>query len=97
MESLLAKLAGRPVGLKLEVLRDDGGAAAGGIPAPGPSAPAPPKASAVESATSSAEDKPAPPAPDAAGPDADPAELFKNDPLIQKALKIFEGEIRSVE
>ena len=27
----------------------------------------------------------------------DPAELFKNDPLIQKALKIFEGEIRSVE
>ena len=97
LESLLAKLAGRPVGLKLEVLRDDGGAAAGGLPAPGPSAPAPPKASAVESATSSAEDKPAPPAPDAAGPDADPAELFKNDPLIQKALKIFEGEIRSVE
>ncbi len=27
----------------------------------------------------------------------DPAETFKNDPLIQKALKIFEGEIRSVQ
>ena len=30
-------------------------------------------------------------------PAEDSSEMFKNDPLIQKALKIFEGEIRSVQ
>ena len=33
----------------------------------------------------------------AEGVAGDTSEIFKNDPLIQKALKIFEGEIRSVQ
>ena len=97
LESLLAKLAGRPIGLKLEVLRDDGGAAAGGALVPGPAAPAPARKSVPKDDIAPVDDEPAPPALGTAAPDADPAELFKNDPLIQKALKIFEGEIRSVE
>ena len=94
LEALLAKLAGRPIALKLEVLRDDGGAPPTTAPAPGPAAPAPAPASVREEAAAPADDTPAPTSP---GPAVDPAEMFKNDPLIQKALKIFEGEIRSVE
>ena len=97
LEALLAKLAGRPIGLKLEVLRDDGGAPPVAAPATGPAAPAPPLNSAWEDAAAPTDDEPAPASPGPAGSAADPTEMFKNDPLIQKALKIFEGEIRSVE
>ena len=93
LESLLAKLAGRPIGLKLEVLRDDGSAPPAATPATPPS----PPTSGRENGTAPMDDGAAPASPGPAGLAADPAEMFKNDPLIQKALKIFEGEIRSVE
>ena len=90
LESLLSKLAGRSVGLKLEVFEGDE------LPAPlieenevrrdEPQAEALETRRPVESPSAS-NSQSAP----------DPTELFKNDPLIQKALKIFQGEIRSVE
>jgi DNA polymerase-3 subunit gamma/tau len=89
LETLLAKLAGTPVSLKLEVQEHeeepppaDSGANSG-LAAPRPNAVG--GNGSGHPATAGAE------------PVADPAETFKNDPLIQKALKIFEGEIRSVE
>ena len=86
LETILSKLAGRPMGLKLELAEpaEAGPAANGRHPAvdqvrePEPDAPIPGPAKDVP-------------------PQVDSAELFKNDPLIQKALKIFEGEIRSVD
>ncbi len=80
LEAILAKVAGRPVGLKLE-LAD-----------PAAAEPAP-----AGNGSHAAGDQPfSRRTPDAAQPPQDPAEAFKNDPMIQKALKIFEGEIRSV-
>ena len=81
LEANLAKVAGRPVGLKLELLD------AAPAPAPTRNGHQPEDADpAVRPARTS----------EAPTPD-DPTESFKNDPLIQKALKIFEGEIRSVD
>ena len=81
LEATLAKIAGRSIGLKLELMAAD---------------PAPASAAAKNGAHPDEEADHAPDSsPDA--PPVDPAESFKNDPLIQKALKIFEGEIRSVE
>ena len=91
LEGTLAKLAGRPLGLKLELLGPDEEASDGPVdddqPPPlsnrpngnGPKGPPTAPKNGVEAAPE------------------DPAESFKNDPLIQKALKIFEGEIRSVD
>ena len=90
LETLLSKLAGRPVALKLELRdaedeppppppADDDSPPDFGDPVPSKTPPAQPSSAAVDDAS------------------ADPTETFKNDPLIQKALKIFEGEIRSVE
>ena len=96
LEGILAKLAARPVSLKLEVLPDDGGTAAspaGAFPGPGPGT-APSNVRAARPTERQDEDTSEA---DGAAPDGDPTELFKNDPLIQKALKIFEGEIRAVE
>ena len=93
LETVLAKLAGRPLGLKLELLdpTDDGNDGdapeTNGQHAPANRA----RLTAVDPAPANHDEtngKDAPP--------VDPAESFKNDPLIQKALKIFEGEIRSV-
>ena len=87
LESLLGKLAGRPVELKLELLNTD----------------EPPPVSNVElphDFNHKAPDTELPVQPPSAllgQANADPTEMFKNDPLIQKALKIFEGEIRSVD
>ena len=80
LETTLAKLAGRPVGLKLELVDPpaEPPAASNGHHSPEADTPVPARRPADE-------------------PPQDPAEAFKNDPLIQKALKIFEGEIRSVE
>ncbi len=97
LEGILAKLAGRSLGLKLEVIQEESAANPGPAsaqPASGRAAPrsapegrsAAPGGDQVEVASTGADGTP-----------ADPTELFKNDPLIQKALKIFEGEIRSVE
>lgn len=89
LEGLLTKLAGQPVGLKLE-LGDSSDApmpSSNGQHAPVEfSKGAPELVAEVNAATTST-----------ATLDGDPTELFKNDPLIQKALKIFEGEIRSVQ
>jgi DNA polymerase-3 subunit gamma/tau len=91
LETLLTKLAGTPVTLQLELqdreeeppppLPPPRG---GGAPRSGGTNERPVNGSGP---TSDARQEPA----------ADPADVFKNDPLIQKALKIFEGEIRSVE
>ena len=88
LESLLSKLAGRSVGLKLELSDEE-------VPPVGSNGGS---ALAAGHETSAAE-RPVQTAPAVeVGQDTDdPAESFKNDPLIQKALKIFEGEIRSVE
>ncbi len=92
LETILAKLAGRPLGLKLELLDpvgDDGDK-------PEEDGQRPPiNRRRDHDGVASPADKPANGA-DAAPP-VDPAESFKNDPLIRKALKIFEGEIRSVD
>ena len=96
LESLLAKLAGRPVGLKLEVVRDEGGTPPAAPPAPASADAVPPVTSHGNDASPPLEDPSDPPAPAPEFRSDDPTEMFKNDPLIQKALKIFEGEIRSV-
>jgi DNA polymerase-3 subunit gamma/tau len=89
LEGLLAKLAGRPVSLKLELTDEQ---------PPPPSTPPPPAADP----SSDGSPRPAAPAPAFSGaaagaePSLDPLEAFKNDPQIQKALQLFEGEIRSV-
>ena len=80
LETTLAKLAGRPVGLKLEL-----------VDAPLEPRPAANDQPSTKTGASLRSQRPAD------EPPQDPAEAFKNDPLIQKALKIFEGEIRSVE
>jgi DNA polymerase-3 subunit gamma/tau len=99
LEGLLAKLAGRAIELKLEVLRDD-------PPRPAPLVPDAAETIAPARGLSAAEPAAvvASREPNGTGvsgnafpPENDAAESFKNDPLIQKALKIFEGEIRSVE
>ena len=89
LEALLSKRAGRPVGLKLEIRDEDV------EPPADPDRAAAPEA--APAATRPVNGAPRESKPLVAPPDEDPAELFKNDPLIQKALKIFEGEIRSVE
>ena len=82
LEAILAKVAGRPVALKLEMVdatiadNDDAGS----------------DDDAFDAAPVATRQRPNP-----VKPPQDPAEAFKNDPLIQKALKIFEGEIRSVD
>ena len=78
LESTLLKVAGHPVGLKLELVD------------------APIEAVATHNGQNSVDRSPRA-TPASNEPPQDPAEAFKNDPLIQKALKIFEGEIRSVE
>ena len=94
LEGLLTKLAGRPVTLKLEVL-----APGAPPPPPLPEPPVPPSptkpglASATPPAATNGAGAPLP----AADPDEDPVASFKNDPLIQKALKVFEGEIKDVK
>ena len=80
LETILAKVAGRPVTLKLELTGPGDEEPGSPPPAKQPAGPPP---------------SPTPPAVADTTP-PDPAESFKNDPLIQKALKIFEGEIRSV-
>ena len=87
LESLLTRLAGQPVAVKLELTDES--------PALPPSNGDHPAPAADGSAPQVAQPAPTVPAADAASDD--PTELFKNDPLIQKALKIFEGEIRSVQ
>ncbi len=91
LEGLLTKLAGQAVGLKLEL---------------GEGADAPtvaPLAKGERLPVEGSNGKHAPvtePGPAVTKPEppvGDPTEMFKNDPLIQKALKIFEGEIRSVQ
>ena len=84
LEATLAKLAGRPVVLKLETLDE--------VPPASP-------ASADEGEADFSDALPARrmPSSDPEDPAVDPAESFKNDPMIQKALKIFGGEIRSVD
>lgn len=100
LESLLTKLADRSIALKME-LRDDA------VPEAALSASTDHGSSGDEDGRDYSDED----APDFAQQPAvarqtmapapatstDPAESFKNDPLIQKALKIFEGEIRSVE
>ncbi len=98
LESILTKLAGRSMTLKME-LRDDE------VPTPPPVLRS--NSNNGDSGNDgeydySDEDAPSSEshlngAPPPAASTADPTETFKNDPLIQKALKIFEGEIRSVE
>ena len=92
LETVLAKLAGRPLGLKLELLppvEDESQPDTNGHGPP------------VNNRRRDHHDDSPPDRKPANGADAsppeDPAESFKNDPLIQKALKIFEGEIRSVD
>ncbi len=89
LEAILGKLAGRPLGLKLELLdpKEDEPAANGQHP----------PASRSDVNTAELPDKKERNGAAAPAPAEDPAESFKNDPLIQKALKIFEGEIRSVD
>ncbi len=92
LETVLAKLAGRPLGLKLELLgpaedHDDEPVANDQRP--------PTNRTRENTAADSSTDHHQANGADA--PPVDPAESFKNDPLIQKALKIFEGEIRSVD
>ena len=88
LEAILGKLAGRPLGLKLELLDAD-------ADEPAANGQHPPASRADVGTVDLPEEKgrngAAVPT-----PAEDPAESFKNDPLIQKALKIFEGEIRSV-
>jgi DNA polymerase-3 subunit gamma/tau len=88
LETLLTKLAGTPVTLQLELQdREDDPpppSDAGGAPTvSGPAGRTPNGSGPATEARN--------------GPVGDPADAFKNDPLIQRALKIFEGEIRSVE
>ncbi len=92
LETILAKLAGRPLGLKLELLD----LAEDGDEPPAANGQHPPVNRTREGAAHvfATENQPAN---GADAPPVDPAESFKNDPLIQKALKIFEGEIRSVD
>lgn len=94
LEGLLSKLAGQPVTLKLELVSPD---APTPTPAPSPTAvnaaapvpsPAPDNANAANATTTPSATPPG---------EADPVASFKNDPLIQKALKVFEGEIRDVK
>ena len=81
---MLTKLAGTPITLKLELEdREDEPPSA----EEGPRHPADSPGKGPERPAGSS----------AGGAALDPVEMFKNDPLIQKALKIFEGEIRSVE
>ena len=94
LEGLLAKFAGLPIGLKLELgdAADTPPPVAGNgqhalVPQTGKSPP--PAARATDFADAR------PPSTEAA--EGDPTDLFKNDPLIQKALKIFEGEIQSIQ
>lgn len=77
LETLLARLARRPITLKFE-LTDD-------LP---PEMPPEPAASPSSRRNDPAASK--------AAVD-DPVESFKNDPKIQEALQLFEGEIRSVQ
>ena len=79
LEESLAKNAGRPIRLKLEV-RDD-------VPESTTLAPATPAATAVVVASPEKN----PPAAEA----TDPLDRFRNDPLIRKALDIFDAEIIS--
>ena len=89
LEGVLTKLAGRPVTLKLEVLAT-GAPPPPPLPEPAPSAPNPgPTASAAATLPAGEDDAP--------DPDPDPVASFKNDPLIQKALRVFEGEIKDVK
>ncbi len=93
LEGLLTKLAGRAISLKLE-LGEGSDTPATTIPSPvnGQHDPSDGKNGAQGLTVDAA----APlPAVETAGGDS--TEVFKNDPLIQKALKIFEGEIRSVQ
>ena len=91
LEGLLAKLAGLPVTLKLELGGNDADAA--------PLAPAPVETHGGNGRHAArSEPVTAPPlAPLVETPAEDSTDLFKNDPLIQKALKIFEGEIQSIQ
>ena len=82
LEEILAELAGRPVALKME-LRDD---------APDPEFSAKESGDpATPGGNGQAKNRRETPAAVESG---DPVESFKNDPLIRKALEIFEGEIR---
>ncbi len=95
LEALLTKLAGRPAKLKFELLDE--------AELPPPSAVAEPKGAPAEFDAPSLSKAPAGAAAKSASPAAavveneDPVAAFKNDPLIQKALKIFEGEIKAVK
>ena len=87
LETILGKLAGRPLGLKLELLDPvEGEPAANGQHLP-----------ANLHGDNGSESALAHPKKGSDALPLDPTESFKNDPLIQKALKIFEGEIRSVD
>lgn len=81
LETLLAKLAGRPVVLKLE-LTDD-------LPPANPSE-EPPAPTPIRPRNDGG-------APNGVEAAEDPIESFKNDPKIKEALQLFEGEIRSVQ
>jgi DNA polymerase-3 subunit gamma/tau len=86
LEDLLARFAGAPVSLRLELEdREDGPEDTGHSPVPGGIPPADPALGSSPGPRFSVVKT------------EDPVESFRNDPLIQKALKVFEGEIRSVE
>ena len=113
LESLLTKLAGRPIALKMELRDEDaldqapavesgGGSRVGGSDDDDrehaySDEDAPSSSANGHSQTNGARKTGAEPPVAAATASDDPAEAFKNDPLIQKALRIFEGEIRSVD
>ena len=88
LEGILTKLAGQPVTLKLELLTPG---------APPPPALPEPAAAAIPSAGGPPNSTPSANGAGAPVPDPDPVASFKNDPLIQKALKVFEGEIKDVK
>ena len=81
LEESLARNAGRPIRLKMEI-RDD-------VPESTTQPPAPAFASTPAG--------PAGPAATAAVESSDPLERFRNDPLIRQALDIFEAEIVSFQ
>ena len=92
LEGLLAKLAGQPIALKLEL----GDVAASPPPPTGGNGRLSPEREedSLARPTSGRATELVTPAEASTG---DSVDLFKNDPLIQKALKIFEGEIQSIQ
>ncbi len=86
LETLLTKLAGRPARLKFELLDE------ALLPPPMDE---PKRAPAA--ASGSANERASEAGARASTGAEDAVASFKNDPMIQKALKLFEGEIKAVQ